>query len=179
MPPNCAAWVWSSNKPLSTAGDPFRPGPDITASSSFYQANPIQIEPDSQNFYLFGDTIFDATAPATVTAVSLYQIVASSPIGSSKLSQINCVFPYTDGQGSIPANLLTEVRTRTLNGQAASTRVDVTPGIQAWPGEARFININDANYFVYISRTDSVDQLFPDGVQLLQPSVVDCTKKKC
>ena len=243
--PNCVAWVRSSNKPLSPAGDTFGVGPDITASSSFYQNNPIRIEPDSTNFYLFNDSIFDATTPATVQletqgnvsvpkipaltlqspgpgitkmidpknisdgnggylnldidsgvdypvawevlnpapakdmAVSLFQIVASSPIGSSKLSHINCVFPYTAGQGTIPANLMTEVRTRTLNGQAASTRVDVIPGIQAFPGEARLINIDGAYYFVDITRSDSVDQLYPNGVQLLQPSVVDCTKKKC
>jgi hypothetical protein len=229
---------------LSPAGDPFGAGPDITASSSFYQANPIQIEPDSTNFYLFGDSIFNATASATVTletqgnvsvpkiptltlqspepgvtqminpvnipdgnggykildidsgvdyqvaweplnpapakdmAVSLFQIFASSSIGSSKLSQINCVFPYTAGQGSIPATLMTEVRTRTLNGQAASTLVDAIPGIQVFPGEARIINLKDANYFVYITRSDSVDQLFPNGASLLEPSVVDCKKKK-
>ena len=240
--PNCVGWVRSSNKPLSTAGDPFSFGkPDITASSSAYTNNPILIEPDRQNFYLFGDTLFDATAPATVQfetqgsvsmpaipktrlhspgpgvtkmispvnfrdaqgnfgvipinsgedyevaweklnpapaknmAVSLYQIVASSPIGSSKLSQINCVFPYADGQGKIPSSLMTEIRTRTLNGQPSTIQVDAIPGIQAFPGEAKMINIRDANYFVYVSRSDSVDQLFPNGVTLERP-FVDCNK---
>lgn len=239
--PNCVAWVRGSNKPISPAGDPFGQGPDITASSSTYGFNPIQIEPDSTNFYLFGDSIFDATASATVQietqgnvsvpripkltlhspgsgitkmitpvnipipdgvyeilvidsdkdyeiawepinpapakemSASIFQIVASSVFGSSKLSQINCVFPYAAGQGKIPSSLLTEVRTRTLNGQPAFTSVDAIPGIQVWPGEARFINLRDANYFVYISRSDSVNQLFPNGSSL-QPPSEDCPK---
>ncbi len=144
------------------------PGPGVTK-----MINPVNI-PDGGGGYqiLTIDSGADYVvaweplnpAPGPHMAVSLYQLVASSPLGSSKLSQINCIFPYETGQGKIPARLMTEVRKRTLNGQPATTQVDAIPGIQAFPGEAKFINIQDATYFVYVTRSDSVDQIFPNGV---------------
>lgn len=121
----------------------------------------------------------DASTPPGITASSPYTITWTAPTGGfvndqqisvslavlgaaavgSKNTQLFCTFPLNAGTGTIPANVLTEVKAR-----GGAGALDAQMHIYA--GTAKEVKTGNGSYFVEVARADSTSLQFDFPVKL-------------
>jgi hypothetical protein len=100
-------------------------------------------------------TVPDAGVSDQRVAVSLYQIFSSSP-GVFDTADIWCGYPLSDGQATVPAELLTEVWNR-LGGDAGGPLSLV---VQVTAGDQREVVVNGSSFVIMVQNSSAM--LFSD-----------------
>jgi hypothetical protein len=111
-----------------------------------------------------------STAPYTITwtaptggfvndqVIIVSMVITGSSALTAKNLRLYCTFPLKDGTGTIPANVLSEIKTRGGGGASLDGLMHI------YSGGAKEVKLSTGSYFVEVARTDSTSIGGDNGV---------------
>lgn len=113
----------------------------------------------------------NSTAPYTITwtapsggfvneqVIVVSMLLTGSSANTSKNSRLYCTFPLSGGTGTIPANVLTELKTR-------GGGVALDGFMHIYSGSAKEVKVPTGSYFIEVARADSTSIQMDNAVKL-------------
>lgn len=128
---------------------PSRETPIVITSPSAPDADVLAPIPSTAPYTIAWTAPTGGFVNEQVISVSIF--ASGSSALTAKNTHLYCTFPLSAGTGTIPANVLTELRTRA--GASAGTAVDAKMHIHS--GGAKEVKVPTGSYFVEVVRVDS------------------------